>query len=690
MKKKSTVLILLLALSMISMIPVLSMKPVVAEPVTYPITTPYPNAEHQIVEWYMPSGHDAYLTLLPNPEYLRLKTETPVVTDTTIIVQGKDTYGQNIEATVFINGTHDTHSPYYIGPEESFIFNDTHSGMPVAFAEITGIFQQNGTHNDRFSIWTQPEYFGTDRSILEEYLGQYHKTEDPAWKPGQYLWEYAAGTKYLVAHGEGTTATLQDVPVEPSNPDPLKILINWHESDHDLYPDPSELYPTKSDQKATLNAWLWIEGLDQKGNKIAYNFTIKIGDSIIAEDCDHSWSSICKVKSNATDSYYIFTHPKDSRQLFWYTILIDHITIHPDCYDILAYPYNTTATEYPGVTNITVALRDHDGNLVHAKNPIVVNFATSGGKIQPSSDVWINPCNITAMANITADTNARTVNVTADANVPECDYAPEMNLFAWTEMTFDGINSVKIDDSTPRIHMMWWGWRSWNGTAWFSTFNGPVPPKPWLPEWLGGPAPDGIKLDGPIYEVMIPLYVGCNLISCPVHPMLCTEYYCEAYPTATNCQGIPMSLLFGNTSATTCIEAVWWYDSLGTWHHYIPGVDGAGDYFTDGVGYWIKAEKTCTLEISGVLMENGPFTPPTYTLTAQSWNLMGVTSINAMSTKDYLESINSGDPSYISAAGPVWVYDARWGVWYRNPTLLYPTLGFWIYNKVPADLYLAP
>jgi hypothetical protein len=688
MKKKSTVLILLLALSLISMIPVLSMTHVAAEPVTYP-SPPYPNAEYPIVEWYVPTGHDYYLWLAPNPEYLKLKTETPIETNTTIIVQGKDTYGQNIEATVLINGTHNTQSPYYIGPEQSYIFNDTHSGMPVAFAEITGIIQQNGTHNNKFSIWTQPEHF-------QEYLGQYHKTELLKWKPGQYLWEYSAGTKYLVGHGEGTTATVQDVPVEPSNPDPLKILINWHESDHDLYPDSSELYPTDSGQHATLNAWLWIEGLDQKGNKIAYNFTINIGDSIISEDCDHTWSSICKVESNATDSYYIFTHPKDPMQLFWYTILIDHITIHPACYDILAYPYNTSITPYPGVTNITVALRDHDGNLVHAAAPIVVNFATSGGKIQPSSDVWINPCNITATANLTADTNARTVNVTADANVPECDYAPAMNLFAWTELTFDGINSVKIDDSTQRIHAMMWGWRSWNGTAWFSTYTGPVPPKPWLPEWLGGPIAGSMsspyKLDGPIYEVMIPLYVGCNLISCPVHPILCNTYM-SGYPSTPWPNGIPMSLLFGNTSATTCIEAVWWYCAWGGWFYYIPKTgysNVANPCFTDGVGYWIKAEKPCTLEISGVSMENAPFTPSVYPLKAQSWNLMGVTSITAMSIKDYLESINSGDPAYISAAGPVWIYDARWQAWARNPTLLYPTLGFWIYNKVPADLYIAP
>jgi hypothetical protein len=232
---------------------------------------------------------------------------------------------------------------------------------------------------------------------------------------------------------------------------------------------------------------------------------------------------------------------------------------------------------------------------------------------------------------------------------------------------------------------MMWGYTDRNGVL----FTKPVPPKPVLPDWLGGPAKDGIKLDGPIYEVMIPLYAGCNLISSPVHPILCNTYM-SGYPSTPWPNGIPMNLLFGNTSATTCIEAVWWYCAWSGWHHYVPGVDTEG-YFTDGVGYWIYAEKPCTLEISGVSMENAPFKPSVYPLKANSWNLMGVTSLTGMSIKDYLESINSGDPAYMSAAGPVWVYNAKYGAWYRNPSWgLWPTQGFWIYNKVPATLYIAP
>lgn len=671
--KKSVGLILLLALSMISMIPVLSMNFAAAVPIAYP------SAKPTVVEWYLPTGRAEYLTLAWNPEYLKLRTAEIIKTNTTIIVQGKDTYGQNIEAKVVLNATH----AKKIAKEQEFIFNDTHTNppTPVAFAQICAIFQQNGSHNDRFLIFTQPEPF-------QEYLGEYH-TPGP-WSPGKHLYSYPTvpANRYLVGHGNNKGYTLQDVPVEPSNPDPIKIMLNWHDADGDLYPDSDELTGALADSTLT------IEGLDENGNKLTASVTIAVGNKQVevVPSPPHTWSTICKIWGGAgADSYYIFTHPKDPRPLFYYTLLIDHMTIHPDCYDILANPQ---APGNAGVTDIRVALRDQDGNLIHSNGDIVVNFATSGGKIQPSCDVWIKTCSITAKVNLTADTNARTVKVTASANVPECTYAPEMNLFVWTELTFDGINSVHGLDYTD-IHTMMWGWNSWNGTAWFSTFTGPVPPKPVLPDWLEGPAKDGIKLDGPIYEVMIPLFVGCNLISLPVHPMLCTQYYCEAYPNppASYNEGIPFELLFNYTSARDCIEAIWWYDAYTGWSHYVPGVDtGIGDYFTDGVGYWIYCEKPCTLEISGVRMENGPFTPPTYTLKANSWNLVGFTSITPMSINDYLESVNSGATSgYMSAAGPVWTYYAYDGRWYRNPSWgLYPGYGFWIYNKVPADLYIAP
>jgi hypothetical protein len=422
---------------------------------------------------------------------------------------------------------------------------------------------------------------------------------------------------------------------------------------------------------------------------------------------------------NQVDSYFIFTHPKLQRSLFYYYLLIDHITIHPGSYDILANP---DAPE--GTTTITIALRDIDGNLIHAadygeingiEQEIIVNFAASGGRIAPSCDVHIPECNVKATTTLMADTNPRTINVTADVNVPLCTYRPPLNLFAWTELAFDGINSANSYEwGDWPIHTMMWGYHTQVNPPtgnWRTPVTLPAPAKPWLPEDLGGPAANGIKLDGPIYEVQIPLFVGCNLISSPVHPIMSSQYY-NSYPTMMGIdnQGIPMDLLFGKTSATDCIEAIWWYDAGapaadpmidGAWTVYVPGVT-TGGYFRDGPGYWIKAEKPCTLEISGVFMENGPFTPPTYRLNGNTWSLVGVTSVTGIRLDDYLESTMGS--TAIEAVGPAWMYInpglnadgtsvyPSWlqTEWIRNPQMLYPGQAFWVYNKVPYPLYIAP
>jgi hypothetical protein len=251
-----------------------------------------------------------------------------------------------------------------------------------------------------------------------------------------------------------------------------------------------------------------------------------------------------------------------------------------------------------------------------------------------------------------------------------------MNLFTWTEMTFDGINSVLFTGGWP-IHTLMCGYTDATGAS--ISMNAPF--RQWLPPELGGPAPNGIKLDGPLYEVMISLQVGCNLISSPVYPMLGTAQYQLG-------AGIPMDLLFGYTSATDTIEAIWWYD--GTWHVYIPGVPDPTAFFTDGVGYWIKAEKACTLELSGVAMENAPFAPHEYHL-RHSWNLIGFTSIeHGMPTDQYLESLATdtrASDSIASAVGPIWVYDAPSRSWTRDPAMLWPTHGYWMnYKLASGDL----
>jgi hypothetical protein len=699
---------LLLALTMMTaiVIPVFMLQPRIANAMPVGETD-----TDNIINWYQgsPSGLATAASLAWNPEYLKLVVDYQQHTATTVIVQGLDTYGQNIEAKVIV--------PPDASPQSWYVFNDTHTTppRPVAFAKITGILQQNGVHGNMYSIYTEPDLDNFVRQYnqpYQEYLGQYHST-GKGWEPGQY---YPSGntpynpTMYYVGHGRDTTPTLSNVPVEPSNPDPIKILINWVDTNGDLFPD------ARDDVLGTAlnNADLVITGLDEHGNilNVTVHITAGVGQVEVMPDGPHTWSTICSITGgNSQDSYYILTHQKAERKLFSYTLRIDHAVIYPGSYDILAYPDAVNVTSeslinvYPGVTNITVALVDIDGNFIHSADSLTdVNLATTGGWIKPSNHLYIPRCNITAVANLTADTNARTINVTALVHVPMVDDNGPLQaggniiwseewLFAWTEMTFDGINSVQFDGSWP-IHQMMFGYVDTYGVA----YAKPLTPKPYLPPELGGPnvtdtETSTVKLDGPIYEVMIPLYPGCNLISSPVEPIMATDlhqlygFYSPSWPTMAHDNGIPMELLFGKTSALDTIEAIFWYIDEG-WSCYIPGVT-TGTYFTDGVGYWIKAEKPCTLEISGVFMENGPFLPPTYELEEKSWSLVGVTSLTGISLSDYLQSTAGGYTD--TQAGPVWVYYAKYGTWVRNPSWgLWPGEAFWIYNPAPRDQYIAP
>ena len=646
MKKKSTVLILLLALSMIA---VLSLNPIAAEPVPKP----------GIVEWYdEPPGGDkegekVHESLLCDPEWLKVYTVTPVHSDTWIIVQGKDCYDQDIEAKALI--------PKGTDVEKKFPLKDVHSDEEVTFSKITAIFQQGGTHCNSFYIETLPEPF-------EEYLGNYHEKVGyrPGHPGGSGLPAPPPGMYYHTV-GNGITPLLLSYPPEPSNPDPIKIVVNWNDADKDLYFDSGEA------GTATGDTTLHIEGIDQCGNKLIVDVPIFKDDKIVS--VWQSWSTICKIDDGyINDSYYIFTEPKDQRKIFIYNIRIDHVTLHPDCYNTFAHP------NYP--IKITVALRDQDGHLVHsADDDTLVNLKTSGGEIRPSCDLRIKKCSPTACAELIPDTNPRNVKVTAIVNVPEAEQHPHMNLISWTEVCFDGVSSVYYTGGWP-IDVEQWGYGGAGDTN-YPVPQGPfpVPPLPWLPG-----TPEDEKLNGPIYKVYIPLVPGCNLISTPIHPMLCTKH---GWPEG----GIPMDILFGkDSSATQTIEAIWTYID-GNWLGYIPGVGYTSAPFTfrDGYGYWVKAEKPCTIVVSGIFMENAPFVPPRYTLRPQSWNLVGVTSLDGIPIKDYLESVNSGDPAYISAAGPVWVYKAKDRAWYRNPSWgLWPTEAFWIFNKVPAPMYIAP
>jgi hypothetical protein len=671
MKKTAILLVLLMALS-IATPAFLSTKSVNATAIPTPNTVVWENGG---------IGLSNALSLFKNPEYLKLHTTSSVYwhSKTTIHITGLDEYNQSIEAEVTVpQGTHSS---------ADFIFVDPHTLLPVAFSQITGIFQQNGTESTYMEIDVSPFPF-------EQYLGMYQP--GTGFEPGQYYYgsdqnpapkygDKALPTgQYWQGNGPNTTPAIVYEPVQPANPDPIKVVINWYDSNTDLYPQTSEITGSKVSVSAPVN--LTIEGLDQQGRKLIETVTIHNGDKIVYVDCDgNTWSDVCKVwGGDSQDEYEIFTHPNNATiiPLFKYYIWIDHVLLYPKYYDILGNGNVSGA----GSTVITAALADQDGHLVHADGTVVLNWWTSGGHIDPSYNSSIPLCHETATANLTADSNPRTIKVVVDANVPADNLGSgvvsmgERNLIAWTEMCFDGVNSA--GSSQSMWHEMQCGYTEMNGTK--RQMSAPFEPA--LEEALGGTtAPDSgsdlppYKLDGPIYEVMIPFWPGCNLISCPVHPFM-ANYVCEAYGG----QGIPMKLLFGNTSAKETIEAIWWYTWNDTskqmqWYYYIPGKTLTNYNFTDGLGYWIKAEKAGTLEISGVIMENAPFKPPEYKV-HPSWNLMGVTEVGGVLTSDYLQGLSAGGVSFY---GPVWEYKAnpQWRGWYRNPTYLWPTEAFWMYYK---------
>jgi len=212
-------------------------------------------------------------------------------------------------------------------------------------------------------------------------------------------------------------------------------------------------------------------------------------------------------------------------------------------------------------------------------------------------------------------------------------------LFDEEIVCFDGVNSVPLD-------------------------------RPFLIKDIGGTG------SGRHYAVFIRLDEGCNLISIPVVP---DEYLrWDRLPCADQCL----------TSVAT-------YRGGGVWGYYDFNA-GVGDpiSITDGRGYWVKAEKPCTLVISGRTMDQydnatGFGVPPMYRM-LMGWNLVGLTSIKWIETAAYLESVKAPMIFLGKPWGPVWVYrptGAGTGQWIRNPPTLYATEGMWLFTY---DGILAP
>jgi hypothetical protein len=75
-----------------------------------------------------------------------------------------------------------------------------------------------------------------------------------------------------------------------------------------------------------------------------------------------------------------------------------------------------------------------------------------------------------------------------------------------------------------------------------------------------------------------------------------------------------------------CAKAVWTYDAVNKqWHVYTPDGNAGNDDLTTmapGDGYWVLANKTCTLTIGGSLMRPGPSNQANKTI-VPGWNLIG-------------------------------------------------------------------
>jgi len=582
-EKASTILMLsLLTLSILS---------VFAIPVNAPkVTTP------PILDWIPPSGQAVHDSLECDPEWLKVRTNTYVSHDTTIIVHGKDTFDQDIEAKALIEeGT-----PAQI----EFPLIDVHSGENVTFAKITGVYQQGGEHCNAFEIHTM-----VNETLIaflpvpwQQLLGMYHN--ETGYEPELDASYY---------------------PVEPYNPAPLKVVINWHDSNGDGQPSAAECSP------ASVDTTITIKGLDQHGNPLEQTVNIPAGSRIVPVDilC-HTWSTVCTVRGGEMltgISYFIFTHPNSQRGILKYRIAVDHIEVTADPKNILADGTSTST--------ITITLLDIDGHEVHwstVADPVEINVAATGGKVKPSLGITIKGCHTYNITTLISDTNARIVNVTALAIIPAVGIHPEKQLFAWDIVCFDGLNSVPYKSAYGIID-------------------------------IGGVG------TGKHYAVFIRLNEGCNFISIPVVPD----------------EHLSWDML---PCAGQCLISVAAYQG-GAWLYYDYTVP-AGDIISikDGCGYWVKAEKPCTLVISGKSMDQyDPIThfglPPMYPM-ALGWNMIGVTSLRPIPTADYFESLHDmslGEKLW----GPAWVF--RNGKWLRNPASLKPTEAVWLFTY---DGILAP
>jgi hypothetical protein len=618
MKGISKIAIAMLVILSVSMISALTMHANAA-----PVTTP------NVLEYVAPNGQAVLTSLLRNPEFLKVHTINIIHHDTWIHVLGEDAYGENVEAKTLI--------PAGTPIESDIPLVDYYSQEPVAFTKITDVYQEGGEHCNSFQIHTLP-------CPKEQWLGTYHQ-----------------GTNYV------PQLDTNNNPVEPCNPDPLKVAVNWKDINGNGLPEDANHTPDPGEftNLPTAQSTITIIGLDQNGDPITRNVVIPAGSKIVRVDpalTDKTWSTVCMVTGgDQATSYYIFTDPEAQRPILTYHIMIHEIELTFSDKNILADGTSTS--------DICITLLDIDQHEVHwavddpgfqSAPPIEINMWASGGKVEPSVDIEIQGCSTKAETVITADTNGRLIKVTAIAYVPEVQrrmnnvwvtVCPSMTLTDSDNMCFDGLNSAPtvITDYPYRAKVC----RIEDGIA------------------------DVEDTCDQHYVVYITLTKGCNLISIPFQPdeqLLWSDLPGAEQSLICVCTFMADGIHFDPVEPLTPVK---------DWFCYSFCEQGPKDPIPlcDGLAYWVKAKENCTLVLSGTFMA-ACNVPPAYKM-AIGWNLVGVTEIKGMTTCNYLGSLDIEDA--LKLWGPVWVL--RSGEWLRNPSAVYPGEGLWVFTY---DGILAP
>ena len=562
-----------------------------------------------VLQYNVPNGAAVAARLAKNPEFLKVHTLTPIHHATWIDVLGTDAYGQNIEAKALI--------PVSNLVEQNYPLVDPTSGLPVAFASITNVYQVGGEQDTSFQIQTMPISY-------EQFLGMYHQN---------------VGYTPNIVNGNA---------VEPFNPDPLKVAVNWANVSGTSGPDLGGVpYPQDFTNLPTAQSNITIIGLDEHGNQITQMVTINPGAEIVLLDPTRSldtWSTVCTVSGgDAYTSYYIFTSPEPQQPILNYNITISQIELLFSQADILANgKCNTT---------VTLMLLDQDGNAVHwavnvpgqqSAPPIEVNFASSGGNIVPSTGIQIQGCYTNTTTTLTADTNARIVKVSAIAYLPAVQRLVNNvwititygRSLSWaTTCCFDGINSAPT-------------------TITGYPYRATVVP-------IDFPSATAVNTCGQEYAAFITLYKGCNFISIPLVPD----------------QHLTWNMIPDANQDLSCVQTYVCDPSPSVWLHY-NFTSGVGDTIPicDGMGYWISAKENCTLVISGTFMAACQ-TPPEYVM-CLGWNMVGVTSLDPSTTMNYLGSLDIQQA--LKLYGPVWAW--RVDHWCMNPTMVYPGEALWVFS----------